>query len=80
MTENTENTQCDVEFWVAVNEDGDFVVNTDGAQEAQEDLSASYSCQAIRVYAMHLAVTKPKVVEVAATIPDTDGPVTVTVS
>jgi len=79
MTEAT-NTQCDVEFWIAVNEKGEFAVSTDGAQEAQEELSSNYNCQAIRVYAMHLAVTKPKVVEVAATIPDTDGPLTVTVS
>lgn len=76
----TDNTQTDVEFWIAVNDSGDFVVNTDGAQEASEDLSASFNCEAIKVYSMHLVVNLPKVVDVSATIPDTDGPVTVTVT
>lgn len=76
----TDSNQCDVEFWIAINEEGEFAVSKDGAQDAQEELNSTDNCQTIQVYALSLAVTKPKVVAVAATLPDTDGKVTVTVT
>lgn len=70
----------EVEFWIAVDDEGNFVVTDLGAQEANDQLVNGYSCQATRVFAMTLNVPKPKVIAVTATLPDTDGPITVTVA
>lgn len=72
--------KIEIQIWVAVNETGDFVVSTDGPSEAHSDLEGSYTNEASRVYALTLKVAPAKVVEVSAEIPDTDGPVNVTVA
>ena len=70
----------EIEIWIAVNNDGDFVVNVDCAEDALSDLHSTHTNEAARVYAMKVKVPLPKVIEVQATIPETDGPVTVTVA
>lgn len=80
MTDTTAKTTTEVEFWIAVDDDGNFAVHVDGPQEANEELINGNNCHATRVFAMKLNLPLPKVVEVAATLPDTDGPVTVTVT
>jgi hypothetical protein len=70
----------EITFWVAINETGDFVVNTDDASSALSDLESSFTNESTRVYEMHLTVTLPKIIEVTAELPDTDGPVSVTVN
>ncbi len=70
----------EIQFWIAINETGDFVVNTDGASDALSDLESSYTNEATRVYEMNVSLPLPKVIEVKAELPETDGPVTVTVA
>lgn len=71
--------KTEIQIWVAINETGDFVVSLDGPSDAHSDLESSYTNEASRVYAFTLKVAPAKVIEVSAEIPDTDGPVTVTV-
>jgi hypothetical protein len=71
--------KIEIQVWVAINENGDFVVNTDSPSDAHSELEAAYTNDASRVYAFTLMVAPANVVEVSAEIPDTDGPVTVTV-
>lgn len=70
----------EIEFWVAINEEGEFVINVDGASDATCELEGNSHNEAIRVMHFKFNVPLPKVVEVQATIPETDGPVNVTVT
>lgn len=70
----------EVEFWIAVDDEGNIAVSADGPMEANDELIGNNNCLTSRVFAMKLTLPTPKVVEVTATLPDTDGPITVTVA
>lgn len=65
----------EIEFWIAVNTDGEHHIDCDSAQDAADGVGGIN-----RVYAMKLTLPVPRVTEVAAEIPDTDGTVNVIVS
>lgn len=70
----------EIELFIAINEEGEFKVSTDSAQDAVEELNGEAYSNAIRTFALKLNVPLPKVAEVAGTLPDTDGPVTLTIN
>ena len=67
--------------YVAYNTDGDCEVSTDGASEAVERLTENYgACEGVRVIELNLTLPAIKAISINATIPDTDGEVSVTVA
>lgn len=70
----------EIELHIAIDADGNWNVNADSIEDAVNELTGSNNCQAIRTYSIKLNVPLPKVVELAATLPDTDGPVTLTIN
>jgi hypothetical protein len=72
----------EIELHVMIDGDGDFVVDTDpdNLGSRYEDEVNSTPPNISRVFSFKLTVPLPKATVVQATIPDTDGPVTVTVS
>lgn len=79
MTDNTTGA-TKIKLWIAIDDAGKFRVSTDDAQDALETLVYMNDCNATCVYAIKLLVPMPKTVKVATTLPNTDGPVTVTVT
>lgn len=72
----------EIEFFVMVNADGEYVVHREESELGDQwdsDIGGSAPINT-RTYAIKLAVPVPKVIEVSATLPNTDGPVTVTVA
>lgn len=66
---------------ILIDQDGDFVVHKDADELGDTDDSEIGGIPRLsRVVVLKLTVPMPKALEVAATIPDTDGPVTVTVT
>lgn len=80
MTDATTTTEC--EIFLYVDQDGDFVVakDVDELPDKYSDEVTSSIPANVRVFSFKLVVPLPKVTEVKATIPDTDGEVTVTVA
>lgn len=70
----------EITLFLAIDNNGEFVVSVDTAEDANEELRSNYNSDAVRTYAIKLNVLLPKVVEIAGTLPDTDGPVTLTIS
>jgi len=70
MTETKE-----IEFWIAIDADGEFCVDTDCAEDAANGIGGI-----TRVFAFKVTLPLPKPTEVAVAVPDTDQPVNVTVS
>ena len=72
----------DLEFFVMVDQDGDFVIDTDpdNLGSRYEDEISSTPPNASRVFSFKLTVPLPKPTEVTAVVPDTDGPVNITIS
>lgn len=71
----------EVTVWVAYNTDGDSFASNDGASEALEGLNDNYGiADGCRVVEMNLTVPAIKPVAVSGTVPDTDGPVTLTIA
>lgn len=80
MTEATPTAEC--EFFLYVDQDGDFVVAKDESElpdKYSEEITSNIPTN-VKVFSIKLVVPLPKVTEVKATIPDTDGEVTVTVA
>jgi hypothetical protein len=78
----TDTATTEIEIFVMIDQDGDYVIAKDA-----DDLGSRYEEEihssppnATRVFALKLTVPMPKATVVTATLPDTDGPVTVTVS
>ena len=70
-----------ITLYVAYNTDGDCESSTDGAQEALDLLIENYGhAEGVRVVELALTLPQIKTLVVAATIPDVDGPITVTVA
>lgn len=71
-----------IEIFVMVDQDGDYVVHKDQDElnQAWDDEYSSGPVGNVRVFAMSLRVPRPQAVAVSATIPNTDGPVTITVA
>lgn len=70
----------EIEFFIAIDNNGEFVLSTDDAETANEELRSNVYSDAVKVIKIKLNVPLPKVVEIAGTLPDTDGPVTLTIS
>lgn len=72
----------EIEFYIMIDQDGDFVVDSDADNLGQryEDELTSTPPNGSRVFHLKLTVPLPKPTVVSATIPDTDGEVTVTVA
>lgn len=70
----------EIEFYLAIDNNGEFVISTDDAETANEELRSGVNSEAVKVVKITLNVPLPKVVEVAGTLPDTDGPVTLTIA
>lgn len=64
-----------VKFWIAIDADGEFHVDKDCAQDAADNVG-NFN----RVYEIDMTLQLPVATQVAATIPDTDGPVTMTIT
>lgn len=80
MTDFTTTAEC--EIFLYVDQDGDFVVAKDESELADkynDDITGNIPSN-VRIFAIKLVVPLPKVTAVSATIPDTDGTVTVTVA
>ncbi len=76
------NTTQEIEVHVMIDGDGDYVVDKDPdnlGSRYEEEISSTPP-NVSRVFSLKLIVPLPKPTVVQATIPDTDGPVTVTVS
>lgn len=77
----TDTTTTDADLFVAINTDGDIAVSTDDADTAAQTLVDDYGpCAGVKVYQFKLVLPRPRVSVAEATIPETDGPVTVTVT
>lgn len=70
----------EVQGWMVVDNEGNFTFHTDSADDANEEHRSNYTSAAVKVYELNFQVRRPQVVVVEATLPDTDGPVTVTIS
>lgn len=73
-------TTKSVKFWIAIDEEGDVSISLDSAADAAagNDLGAVNALN--RVFEIDMTLPLPKPTSVSAVIPDTDGPVTVTVN
>lgn len=69
----------EIEFHIAINAEGEFRISTDTPDEAINDLNGDADSEAVRTYSIKLNVPLPKVATVTGTLPDTDGPVTLTI-
>lgn len=68
-------------IWVAYNTDGDVETsNEDGATALQSLIENYGACEGVRVIEMALTLPEIRPVKIAATIPDTDGPVSVSIT
>ena len=76
------DTTREIEIFVFIDQDGDFVVDTDpdniGSRYVDEISDAVPN--ATRTFHLKLTLPLPKATVVSATIPDTDAQITVTVS
>ncbi len=77
---NTNSTEC--EIFLYVDQDGDFVVakDVDELADKYSDEITSEVPANVRIFALKLTVPLPTVTAVSAALPDTDGPVTVTIT
>lgn len=72
---------CEVEFSVLVDGDGEFVISKDECELAniyEADVGSMPNVS--RVYTFKMILPLPKAVNVGGMVPDTDEPVTITVS
>lgn len=69
-----------ITLYLAINQLGEIGFSTDGSAEAVADLIDSFGAEAIRNVEMMIFMALPKVVVIEATLPESNGPVTVTVS
>lgn len=77
----TDTTTTQADLFVAVNTDGDIVVSTDDADSAVQTLIDDFGgCSGVKVYQLKLVLPRPRVSVTEAAIPETDGPVNVTVT
>lgn len=68
-------------IWIAYNLDNDCATSFDDADTALQTLLDDFGfCGGVRVIEMTVNLPEIKPTAVEATIPDTDGPVTVTVT
>jgi hypothetical protein len=68
-------------IWIAYNADNDCAVSLDDHDTALQDLMDNYGpCGGTRVVEMKVTLPDVKPTVVEAVIPDTDGPVTVTIA
>lgn len=63
--------QVTAELWVAMNEDGDWVVVTNES-EALRELAEQWGAYATRVVKVSVTMTPPVVTEVTVAVPDED--------
>lgn len=75
-----DDTMHEIEFWIAINNHGDFAITVECAEEASEEITRDYTSAAVRVMHCKLSVPLPKMIEVTGTVPETDGPVTITIA
>jgi hypothetical protein len=68
-TEMADKVKC--ELWVAINEDGDYVVSTADSAEALSDLIENWGANAARVVKL-TALIRPPAVEDAEVVDVTD--------
>ncbi len=61
-----------IEFWVCINEDGDFVLDQNSASEAVGTAYEEIGGEALRTVQVALTLTLPEVTEVEAAAPDED--------
>jgi len=80
LPETEDEDFVDVQGWLAVDSDGNFMFHNDSASDANEELRSNNTSDAVKVYELNLRVRRPKVIVVEATLPDTDEPVTITIS
>lgn len=67
-------------IWLAYNTDGDVVVDPDNAADALSSLVDNYGIsEGVRCIQIDLTLPEIKTAILSAVIPDTDGPVTITV-
>lgn len=69
-----------INVFLAVNSDGEAAVTLESGAEALDQLANDHGLgDAARVYEIRLVVPAVKPIAVDATLPDTDGPISVTV-
>jgi hypothetical protein len=73
-------TTAELTIWIAVNETGDVTYSIDSADDALQEMTGSNTSEAVKVYDVTLKLPVPAITKVEAAIPDTGGPVTVTVT
>lgn len=78
----TDTTTTECEIFLYVDQDGDFVVakDIDELADKYSDEVTSNVPANVKVFSIKLVVPLPKVTAARATIPDTDGEVTVTIA
>lgn len=70
-----------VKVWIAYTNNAEVAVSTEDEGEAATLLYDNYSISgSVRVVEMTLELPEIKTIAVSASIPETDGPVTVTIS
>jgi hypothetical protein len=57
--------ETEVEIFIAIDDMGNYVVNTDGATDAVEELANDKACEAIATYKLTLIIPNAKVTEVS---------------
>lgn len=66
--------------WIAYNTDGDVTIDPDNAADALSALVDNYGVsEGVRCIQIDLTLPEIKTAILSAVIPDTDGPVTITV-
>lgn len=68
-------TTNEIEFWIALDADGEFYIDTDAPEDAADNVGS-----VCRVFAFKMKLPMPKITEASVEVPDTDQPVTVTVA
>lgn len=72
----------EIEFFVMIDEQGEFVVDqdADNVMTKYRDEVAECGPETSRVFHLKLTLPLPKPTVVQGTIPDTDGPINITIS
>jgi hypothetical protein len=66
-----EKTSC--EIWIAINEDGDYSVHTEGPSEAREQLIDDFGGACVRVIKITAKIAPPQIAEAEIDVADEAG-------
>jgi hypothetical protein len=63
LTRGNDGRETEIEIFIAIDEMGSYVVNTDGATDAVDALAEDYACECIATHKLTLIIPNAKVTE-----------------